>query len=34
MKEVADEYGVSHQSVQQKMKSLIEDIRKALNVVA
>lgn len=33
MKEVADEYGVSHQSVQQKMKSLIEDIRKALNVV-
>jgi RNA polymerase sigma factor (sigma-70 family) len=34
MKEVADEYGVSHQSVQQKMKNLIEDIRKALNVVA
>lgn len=32
--EVADEYGVSHQSVQQKMKILIEDIRKVLKVVA
>ena len=33
MYEVAQKYGVSQQSVQQKMKGLIEDIRKALKVV-
>lgn len=34
MAEVAAEFGVSHQAVQQSMQKLIVDIRKALKVVA